>query len=283
MDIPKYKRFVSIGVVCSSQDPVTCDVLQIVTLGFDDKGKVHKQLNKYFRPTFDYILSSDAISKGVTYKNIKGMTSYQNQTAGSRVRASCEGYPLVGHGINNFELKFLGFEFVDIPEVFDTADLCSQKYGKRMTLKEACYAENIPVREEFLGAQAIAHLTLELFMSLTRPHGQTTMNMPEPVKEVVVPDIVVEPEPTPVVVNKPEPIVIVEPPKPVKVEEVIPYVPSEYFAGIPRDRPSIVFGDLFVPFDSDEKYHWWKWCNNEDSVERWNELQVLAKENPSLA
>jgi DNA polymerase III epsilon subunit family exonuclease len=230
----KYKEFISIDVETTGLDPKVSSILQVGAVKFTHSGEMLQSLDRLFRPDGDYIPKEATEIHGITMDMVKGCHTYSNNRFGvSAVKNFCNGFPLVGHNIRAFDLQFLNFKQVRTPYIFDTMEMARKIYGGgRISLKALCEKCEVPV-EHLHNALCDARLSMLCFLKMIAPSNQLSFLKEEPVVE-----------------KKKETI-------PIHVPVVIGVVNSVPVVDAPKDIPSIINGDIYIPFTCDEKYHWW--------------------------
>lgn len=242
----KYKTFVSIDVETTGLDPSTCEILEVGAVKFTLEGKILKSYKRRFKSHFAIPKEATAIH-GITDAQVKDEKYYNEHGASNMIKSFCEGMPLVGHNVR-FDLSFLKFEHVKIPDTFDTMGLYKDKFGgHRISLENACSKAELKPEEllvyqksgiteaRYHGAMFDCLQAMRLFLWLYKPQIDAQMEMRLEFKD------------TPKI-DKPIIVMLEERPRPAFTTTTLDW---------PLDIPSVRNGEAIIPFGCDKKYHWW--------------------------
>ena len=219
----KYETYIGIDVETTGLEPSRSSVIQVCAIKFSPKGEILDIFNQYYYPKEGYIPEEAAKVNHITMDMVKGCNTYESNPY--PVHQFCDGFPLVGHNIDYFDMKFLGFKNVNIPETFDTMNYTRKKYGKRISLENMCTKLGFHADGEYHNAVTDVKQVIKLFLSFMEDAEQIVMDLPkEEVKFV-----------------------------PSVLPPVVPRVAKE----TPKDRPYILDGKLGIPMGCSTEYQYW--------------------------
>ena len=156
--------FVCADTETTGLDPALNEIIEVAAIEFDIEGNIGESIVKRCSPIAGYIPKQASDVHGIMYDMIKDEPSYLKGGIREEVAKFIGHRTLVGHNMENFDVKFLK---VKPRRIEDTLKMCRKESRGKNNLKAACKRHGIKWDDNKAhGAKYDAEKTIELFVKL---------------------------------------------------------------------------------------------------------------------
>jgi DNA polymerase III epsilon subunit-like protein len=241
LETNQIREFISIDIETTGLSPIMDSIVQVAAIKFNLSGKVLETYEKLYKPEGNYIPGEASDIHGITFDKVKEYPTYKNNS--TKIKTFCDGVPLVGHNIIDFDIRFLDFDHVKTPHIFDTLNIAKETWQTRTRPSLVYCCKHADIHQEgdvYHNAFFDAKQTMKLFLFFYNLPEQLNLGLKKQPDETIVATVKKqvrsEARQFDKVMRSEEKKVILE-------EKKVPY---------------LLNSNLFIPFDSPIENHWWK-------------------------
>lgn len=156
--------FVCADVETTGLDPQVNEVIEITCIEFNLSGETGKRISRLCRPISGHIPKHITDINHITWDMVKGEKSYLTDGINIEVSDFIGARTLVGHNIKKFDIPFMR---IKTERVYDTLEMCREKYRGGNKLKTACQRVGLKWdNDKAHRAEYDVEMTIKLFVKL---------------------------------------------------------------------------------------------------------------------